>query len=119
MTVLSVLRNDNCYQLSMGAYLNVISALNLTLHLSAKSDVEHETDRGRVGQLPVRISLTDYPQLKELAWHVQGLMSYLSLRPIRFMSVTSASWRLKASLTVSRSLLSRLRLHLREWCFDV
>jgi hypothetical protein len=26
---------------------------------------------------------------------------------------------LKASLTVSRSLLSRLRLHLREWCFDV
>jgi hypothetical protein len=57
----------------MGAYLNVISALNLTLHLSAKSDVEHETDRGRVGQLPVRISLTDYPQLKELAWHVQGV----------------------------------------------
>ena len=73
MTVLSVLRNDNCYQLSMGAYLNVISALNLTLHLSGKSDVEHETDRGRVGQLPVRISLTDYPQLKELAWHVQGV----------------------------------------------
>jgi hypothetical protein len=26
-----------------------------------------------VGQLPVRISLADYPQLKELAWHVQGV----------------------------------------------
>jgi len=58
---------------SMGAYLNVISALDLNLRLSAKVDVEREVGRGRVGQLPVRVSLTDYPQLKELAWHVQGI----------------------------------------------
>ena len=58
---------------SMGAYLNVMSALDLNLHLSAKGDVEFEACRNRVGQLPVRISLADYPQLKELAWHVQGV----------------------------------------------
>ena len=58
---------------SMGAYLNVMSALDLNLHLSAKGDVGYEASRNRVGQLPNRISLTDHPQLKALAWHVQGL----------------------------------------------
>ena len=58
---------------SMGAYLNVISALDLNLHLSAKGDIEYEANGNDVGKLPVRISLSDYPQLKELAWHVQGV----------------------------------------------
>jgi DNA-binding XRE family transcriptional regulator len=58
---------------SMGAYLNVISALNLNFHLSEKGDTGYEAKRGRVGQLPVRISLVYYPRLKELAWHVQGV----------------------------------------------
>jgi DNA-binding XRE family transcriptional regulator len=58
---------------SMGAYLNVMSALNLNFHLSAKGDAGYDANRDRVGQLPVRISLADYPQLKELAWHVQGV----------------------------------------------
>jgi DNA-binding XRE family transcriptional regulator len=58
---------------SMGAYLNVISALNLNFHLSTEGDVGCDADRDRVGHLPVRISLADYPQLKELAWHVQGV----------------------------------------------
>tara|TARA_B110001469_G_C9517656_1_gene257748 strand:- start:106 stop:588 length:483 start_codon:yes stop_codon:yes gene_type:complete len=58
---------------SMCAYLNVISALDLNLHLSAKGDIGYETNRDRVGHLPVRISLADYPQLKELAWHVQAV----------------------------------------------
>lgn len=57
----------------MGAYLNVMSALDLNLHLSAKGDVGYEASRNRVDQLPNRISLTDHPQLKALAWHVQGL----------------------------------------------
>ena len=56
---------------SMGGYLNVISALGLHLHLAVKGDAE--SDRGKVGRLPVRVSLADYPQLKELAWHVQGV----------------------------------------------
>ncbi len=58
---------------SMGAYLNVISALDLSLHLSAKTDIENTANADSVGKLPVRISLSDYPQLKELAWHVRGV----------------------------------------------
>jgi DNA-binding XRE family transcriptional regulator len=58
---------------SMGAYLNVSSALDLNFHLSAKGDTEYEANGNDVGKLPVRISLSDYPQLKELAWHVQGV----------------------------------------------
>ena len=58
---------------SMGAYLNVISALDLNLHLSSKDDLEYEANGNDVGKLPIRLSLSDYPQLKELAWHVQGV----------------------------------------------
>ena len=58
---------------SMGAYLNVISALDLNLHLSEEDDLEYEANGNDVGKLPVRITLSDYPQLKELAWHVQGV----------------------------------------------
>ena len=58
---------------SMGAYLNVVSALDLTLHLSAKGKQGYEVNRGDVAKLPVRLSFSDYPQLKELAWHVQGV----------------------------------------------
>ena len=58
---------------SMGAYLNVISALDLNLHLSAKTDVANTANADRLGKLPVRLSLSDYPQLKELAWRVPGV----------------------------------------------
>ena len=58
---------------SIGAYLNVISALDLTLNLSARGDAGYEADGDSVETLPVRVSLKDYPQLKELAWHVQGV----------------------------------------------
>jgi hypothetical protein len=40
----------------MGAYLNVISALNLNFHLAARGDVGYEGKINRVGQLLVRIS---------------------------------------------------------------
>ena len=58
---------------SMGAYLNVTSALDLNLHLSAKESKGYEVNGDDVGKLPVRLSFSDYPQLKELAWHVQGV----------------------------------------------
>lgn len=52
--------------LSIGAHHNVISALD-------RRDLGFEAKSGRVSRLPVRISLADYPQLKQLAWHVQGV----------------------------------------------
>ena len=59
--------------MSMDAHLNVTSALDLNLHLSAKESKGYEFNGGDVGKLPVRLSFPDYPQLKELAWHVQGV----------------------------------------------
>ena len=40
---------------SMGAYLNVISALDLNLHLAAKTDTGNTANAGSVGKLPVRL----------------------------------------------------------------
>ena len=45
----------------------------MNLHLSAKTGKGNTANAGSVGKLPVRLSLSDYPQLKELAWHVQGV----------------------------------------------
>ncbi|MDG2117326.1 MAG: helix-turn-helix domain-containing protein [Porticoccaceae bacterium] len=58
---------------SMGAYLNVVSALDLQLQLSAEVTRGHEANGSDLDKLPVRLSFSDYPQLKELAWHVQGV----------------------------------------------
>ncbi len=58
---------------SMGAYLNVVSALDLRLQLCAEVNRGHEANGNDLDKLPVRLSFSDYPQLKELAWHVQGV----------------------------------------------
>jgi hypothetical protein len=54
---------------SIDAYRNVISSLNLNFYLAASGDVGYEGNINRVGQLPVCISLADCPQLNDLAWH--------------------------------------------------
>ena len=38
-----------------------------------ETNKECEVNRDDVGKLPARLSFSDYPQLKELAWHVQGV----------------------------------------------
>ena len=83
---------------SMGAYLNIVSALGLHLHLSAKTDIEDAANGNNVDKLPVRILLSDYPQLKVLAGHVSGVKE-LSLveaysvydRNKRFLDIESLS----------------------------
>ena len=83
---------------SMGAYLNVASALGLYLHLSTKTDRDNAANGSNVGKLPVRLSLSDYPQLKQLAWHVQGVdeLSLLEAHSIyernqRFLDIENLS----------------------------
>lgn len=58
---------------SIGAYLNVISALGLNLQLSAKTGTDNTANPDSIGKLPDRLLLSDYPQLKALAWHVHGV----------------------------------------------
>jgi hypothetical protein len=55
---------------NIDAYLNLISVLNMNVRLSAKGDVGYVGNINRAGQLPVRNSRANYPQLKDLAWYV-------------------------------------------------
>jgi hypothetical protein len=52
-------------------------ALGLQLNLQATA-AGHSKDTPPTGWLPVRVTLADYPQLKTLAWQVQGT-HYLTL----------------------------------------
>ena len=59
---------------TMGAYLNVLAALGM--NFSATDAGEAPTDNAaddKAGWLPARVRLADYPQLKQLAWQVQGM----------------------------------------------
>ena len=56
---------------TMGAWSNVIAALGLDLRLHHEV-TDNPPQTIPPGWWPVRIALADYPQLKALAWHVQG-----------------------------------------------
>ena len=53
----------------MGAWFNAVTVLDLTLDIP-ETDIAR-TDRR--GWIPARIRLSDYPELKKLAWHVRGV----------------------------------------------
>ncbi|MCX8517370.1 MAG: helix-turn-helix transcriptional regulator [Rhodoferax sp.] len=55
---------------TMGAWSNAIGALGMNLQFQENAAPSSPADR--TGWWPVRISLSDYPQLKALAWQVQG-----------------------------------------------
>ena len=56
---------------SMAAYLSVIDALGMgvSLHLQHE-DEQQQGHRG--GWIPARITVSEYPQLKQLAWQLSG-----------------------------------------------
>ena len=56
---------------TMGAWSSVASALGMQLKLEVEKTA-NEVDLQPKGWWPVRIALADYPQLKALAWQVQG-----------------------------------------------
>jgi transcriptional regulator with XRE-family HTH domain len=50
---------------TLGAYINVASVLGLELKALTK-----DSSRESPPQLPPKVSITDYPQLKKLAWQI-------------------------------------------------
>lgn len=59
---------------TMGAYLNVLAALGM--NLAATNEDNTPADKGADDMacwLPARVRLAAYPQLKKLAWQVQGV----------------------------------------------
>lgn len=61
---------------TLGACLEVLTALNLQVSVAPLTGAEAAPERPlRQTGAPDMIPLADYPQLRELAWHVQGLDS--------------------------------------------
>ena len=59
---------------TLGAYLAVLDVLDMaaTVHSIAEGD-SGGTEKMMEGWLPLRIALADFPQLRRLAWQVQGV----------------------------------------------
>ena len=58
---------------TMGAYLNAMAVLGLDLQLSDSQALPQQADHPAAEpSLPVRIRLSQYPQLRRLAWQVHG-----------------------------------------------
>lgn len=54
---------------TMGAWLAAMSAMGLTWDLN---DTASPASRPLVPSIPVRVKLSDFPELKRLAWQVHG-----------------------------------------------
>lgn len=75
---------------TMAAYLNVMAALGLDFSLSLPADPAAAPAVDHTGWLPARVRLGDYPQLKQLAWHVHGVNE---LTPTEALSIYERNWR--------------------------
>ena len=74
---------------TMGAYLNAASALGLEIGVTTPPDAP-SGGPGIAGPLPATIKLTDYPQLKQLAWHIPGAKT---LTPEEALNLYERNWR--------------------------
>ncbi len=96
---------------TVGAYLNAMAALGLDFGIIKPVDLATDVpDVNRVGRVPARIRLTDYPQLKQLAWQVHGIDE---LTPAEALSIYERNWRhvdVQALEPRERQLVDALRL---------
>lgn len=78
---------------TMGAYFNAMMALGINFGIVPADDTPESTTPQREdhrGWIPARIRLTDYPQLKQLAWQVHGTDE---LTPTEALSIYDRNWR--------------------------
>lgn len=96
---------------TMGAYLNAMTALGMELNVNSRSDSLPNTEtQDKPGWIPARINLENYPQLKYLAWQVQGTNE---LKPAEALGVYERNWRhveTSALEPQERNLIEALRL---------
>lgn len=68
---------------TMGAYLNAVAALGMRLDVALPGNATAAPPDNK-GWIPARVRLADYPQLKQLAWQVQGTDA---LTPVEALSI--------------------------------
>ena len=76
---------------TMGAYFTVLDALGLQIQTQSKAGLGEESQAGaHTSVIPSEIKFTEYPQLKQLAWHIHGLDA---LTPIEAFGIYDRNWR--------------------------
>ena len=100
---------------TMGAYLNALTALGMDWGINKHSASSSNTGKqDKPGWIPVRIDLENYPQLKQLAWQVQGTNQ---LKPAEALGNYERNWRhvdISALEPQERNLIDALRLVFAE-----
>ncbi|PIU00512.1 MAG: XRE family transcriptional regulator [Bdellovibrionales bacterium CG10_big_fil_rev_8_21_14_0_10_45_34] len=71
---------------SMGAYLSIIASLGFRFHLELDGDTEQKSAK----DLKEKVSLSDYPQLKKLAWQTKASRK-MNLEEV--LNVYERNWR--------------------------
>lgn len=76
---------------TMGAYFSVLVVLGLNPHaLLQEFMATSTTETNSKKWLPLKIAIKDYPQLKQLAWHVSGTEH---LTPKEALDIYENNWR--------------------------
>lgn len=75
---------------TIGAYFNAMGALGIDHGITSPSYPEHDAGGHDHDLTSNRIYLADYPQLKQLAWHVHGTQE---LTPIEALNIYDRNWR--------------------------
>jgi len=75
---------------SMGAYLNAVTALGMKLEITVPEDAGQKKVETANEAFAHTIRISDYPQLRQLSWHVAGLDE---LAPADALSIYERNWR--------------------------
>ncbi len=76
---------------TFGAYINAVQVLGLKLDIGgANAETSAVPEGDRIGWIPVRIRLQEYPELKRLAWHIHGVDD---LTPVEALGIYDRNWR--------------------------
>jgi len=76
---------------SMAAYLSVIYALGLEFTIYPLDElIPKGGDVSRKGWIPAQVVISDYPQLKQLAWQINAATQ---LTPVEALNLYERNWR--------------------------
>ncbi len=100
---------------TMGAYLNALAALGLDFGIinSPPPEVGKQAENHK-GWIPARIRVSDYPQLKQLAWQVQGINELTPMEALSIYERNSRHMDMQALVPHERDLIEALQTALGQ-----
>lgn len=100
---------------TIGAYLNAMAALSLDFGILEPSEEgESTTDADRAGWIPARVRLSQYPQLKQLAWQVHGTDELTPAEALSIYERNARHLEVEKLQPRERQLIDALRLALAQ-----